>query len=82
MMFSLSFVGGAKSAEGGPYPLTDLNRGLNLGGPNPLGHRDDVSSCLKYYQLSSEILDYQLILFRSGHFDHNMEKNITVVIMF
>ena len=68
--------------EGGPYPLTDLNRGLNLGGPNPLGHRDDVSSCLKYYQLSSEILDYQLILFRSGHFDHNMEKNITVVIMF
>ena len=82
MMFSLSFVGGSKSGEGGPYPLTDLNRGLNLGGPNPLGHRDDVSSCLKYYQLSSEILDYQLILFRSGHFDHNMEKNITVVIMF
>ena len=82
MMFSLSFVGGSKSAEGGPYPLTDLNRGLNLGGPNPLGHRDDVSSCLKYYQLSSEILDYQLILFRSGHFDHNMEKNITVAIMF
>ena len=82
MMFSLSFVGRSKSAEGGPYPLTDLNRGLNLGGPNPLGHRDDVSSCLKYYQLSSEILDYQLILFRSGHFDHNMEKNITVVIMF
>ena len=82
MMFSLSFVGGSKSGEGDPYPLTDLNRGLNLGGPNPLGHRDDVSSCLKYYQLSSEILDYQLILFRSGHFDHNMEKNVTVIIMF
>ena len=82
MMFSLSFVGGSKSVEGGPYPLTDLNRGLNLGGPNPLGHRDDVSSCLKYYQLSSEILDYQLILFRSGHFGHNMEKNITLIGMF
>ena len=82
MMFSLSFVGGSKSGEGGPYPLTDLNRGLNLGGPNPLGHRDDVSSCLKYYQLSSEILDYKLILFRSGHFDHDMEKNITVIGMF
>ena len=27
MMFSLSFVGGSKSAEGGPYPLTDLDRG-------------------------------------------------------
>ena len=63
MMFSLSFVGGSKSAEGGPYPLTDLDRG----GPNPLGHRDDVSSYFKYYQLSSEILDYKLILFRSRH---------------
>ena len=28
--------------------------------------RDDVSSHLKYYQLSSEILEYKLILFRSG----------------
>ena len=36
--------------------------------------RDDVSSHLKYYQLSSEILEYKLILFRSGHFDHDMEK--------
>ena len=44
---------------------------------------DDVSSYLKYYQLSSEILDYKLILFRSGHFDHDiMEKNITVIGMF
>ena len=27
MMFSFSFVGGSKSAEGGPYPLADLDRG-------------------------------------------------------
>ena len=27
MMFSFSFVGGAKSAEGGPYPLADLDWG-------------------------------------------------------
>ena len=33
-------------------------------------------------QLSSEILDYKLILFRSGQFDHDMEKNITVIGMF
>ena len=52
------------------------------GGPNSLGHRDDVSSHLKYYQLSSEILDYKLILFRSGQFDHDMEKDITVIGMF
>ena len=26
-MFSLSSVGGSKSAEGGPYPLADLDRG-------------------------------------------------------
>ena len=47
MMFSLSFVvgrGGPKSASGfgpgGPYPLADLNRGVQIqGGPNPLGHR-------------------------------------------
>ena len=44
--------------------------------------RDDVSSYLKYYQLSSEILDYKLILFRSGQFDHDMEKDITVIGMF
>ena len=30
MMFSLSFVGGSKSAEGGPYPLTDLDRGVHI----------------------------------------------------
>ena len=59
-MFSLSFVGGSKSEQGVK---------------NPLGHRDDISSHLKYYHLSSEILDYKLILFRSGHFDrHDMEK--------
>ena len=73
--------------KGAPNPLADLNGGggciytsgfglggPNLGGPNPPGHRDDVSSHLKYYRLSSEILDYKLILFRSGHFDHDMEK--------
>ena len=49
---------------------------------NPLWHRDDVTSYLKYYQLTSEILDYKLILFGSGHFDHNMEKNITVIGIF
>ena len=43
---------------------------------------DDVLSYLKYYQLSSEILDYKLILFRSGQFDHDMEKNLTVIGMF
>ena len=62
-----TMVGGSKSAKGGPYPLL---------------HRDDISRHLKYYQLSSEILDYKLILFRSGHFDHDMEKNITVIGMF
>ena len=60
-----SLVGGSKSAKGGS---------ISAGGPNPLWHGDDVSSYLKYYQLSSEILDYKLILFRSGHFDHNVEK--------
>ena len=34
-MFLLSFVKGSKSAEGGPNPLADMDRG----GPNPLGHR-------------------------------------------
>ena len=38
MMFSFSFVGGSKSAEEGPYPLADLDRGIQIkGGPNPLG---------------------------------------------
>ena len=38
MMFSLGSVGGggAKSAEGGSYPLANLDRG----GLNPLGHRN------------------------------------------
>ena len=39
-----------------------------------LKYQDDVSSYLKYYQLSSEILEYKLIFFRSVHFDHDMEK--------
>ena len=30
MMFSLSSVGGSKSAEGGPYPLADLDRGVQI----------------------------------------------------
>ena len=30
MMFSLSFVKGSKSAEGGPYPLADLDRGVQI----------------------------------------------------
>ena len=46
----------------------------STGGPNALWHRDDVTSSLKYYQLTSEILDYKLILYGSGYFDHNMEK--------
>ena len=39
-MFSLSFVEGSKSAEGGPNPLADLDRGVHIrsriwtGGPN------------------------------------------------
>ena len=79
---------------GGPYPQADLDRGSifasefgpggpNLGGSKSAGTpREDVSSYLKYYQLSSEILDYKLILFRSGQFDHDMEKNITVIGIF
>ena len=39
-----------------------------------LESRDDVSSHLKYYQLSSEILEYKLSLFWSGHFGPDMEK--------
>ena len=69
--------GGSKSAKGGPYPLADLDReggSKSAGCPNLLWHRDDVSSHLKYYQLFREILEYKLILFRSGHFDHDMEK--------
>ena len=72
-----SLVRGSKSAKGGPYPLADLDReggSKSAGCPNLLWHRDDVSSHLKYYQLFREILEYKLILFRSGHFDHDMEK--------
>ena len=29
-MFSLSFVKGSKSAEGGPYPPADLDRGVHI----------------------------------------------------
>ena len=88
MMFSLSFVWGSKSASGfGPGESISPSR-FGPGGPNLGGSksawtpRDDVSSYLKYYQLSSEILDYKLILFRSGQFDHDMEKDITVIGMF
>ena len=90
MMFSLSFVWGYKSTSGfglggfispsGFGPGSIFAGGFGPGGPNLAGSksagtpRDDVSSYLKYYQLSSEILDYKLILFRSGQFDHDMEK--------
>ena len=39
-MFSLSSVKESKSAEGGPFPLVDLDREVQIsgGGPNPLGH--------------------------------------------
>ena len=64
MMFSLSFVWGSKSASGfGPGGSISPS-GFGPGGPNLGGSksawtsRDDVSSYLKYYQLSSEILDY------------------------
>ena len=49
MMFILSFVegGGSKSAEGGPNPLADLDRGssypladLDRGSPYPLADLD------------------------------------------
>ena len=60
--------GGSKSVKGGPYPPADLNWGVQI-----RCDRDKVSSHLKYCQLSSEILKYKLILFRSGHFDHDME---------
>ena len=36
--------------------------------------RDDVSSHLKHYQLSSEIFEYKLSLFWSGHLGPDMEK--------
>ena len=36
--------------------------------------RDDVSSHLKYYQLSSEIFEFKLTLFSSGQLGPDMEK--------
>ena len=39
-----------------------------------LEDRDDVSSHLKYYQLSSEIFEYKLSLFWSGHLGADTEK--------
>ena len=39
-----------------------------------LESRDDVSSHLKYYQLSGEILEYKLSLFWFGHLGPDMEK--------
>ena len=36
--------------------------------------RDVVSIHLKYYQLSSQILEYKLSLFWSGHFGPDIEK--------
>ena len=44
--------------------------------------RDDVSRPLKYYQLSNEIREFELILVWSGHFRLDMEKNKTKIGMF
>ena len=57
-----------KFGRGGP----NLRRGVHI--RQRIWTGGDVSSYLKYYRLSSEILEYKLILFRSGHFDHDMEK--------
>ena len=46
MMFSFSFVGGSKSAEGGPNPLADLDRGgPNLGGSKSAGTQGKGKKC-------------------------------------
>ena len=45
------------------------------GGAISAWDRDDVSSHLMYYQLFSEILEYELILFRSSHFDYDIDKS-------
>ena len=37
-------------------------------------YQDGASSHWRYYPLSSEILKYKLILFRSDHFSLKMEK--------
>ena len=42
--------------------------------PDLLECRDDVSSHSNYYQLSSEILKYKLILFHSDHSNLEIEK--------
>ena len=39
-----------------------------------LESRDDVSSHLKYYQLSGEIREYKLSLFWFGHLGPDMEQ--------
>ena len=52
--------GGVQICEGGSISACD---------------RDDVSNHLMYYQLFSEILEYELILFRSSHFDYDIEKS-------
>ena len=57
---SMVWGGGVQICEGGSISACD---------------RDDVSSHLMYYQLFSEILEYELILFRSSHFDYDMEKS-------
>ena len=73
-------MGGSKSAKGGGG--VHIRSRISTGGVQIRCDRDNISIHLKYYQLSSEILEYKLILFRSGHFDHDMEKNITVIGMF
>ena len=74
------FDGGIQICEGGGGSISA--RGFEPGGVQIRCDRENISIHLKYYQLSSEILEYKLILFRSGHFDHDMEKNITVIGMF
>ena len=61
MMFSLSFVEGSKSAEGGPYPLADLDGGgPNLGGSKSAGtpassRRQKMSMILQIAPLTDQI---------------------------
>ena len=74
------FDGGIQICEGGGG--VHIRSRISTGGVQIRCDRDNISIHLKYYQLSSEILEYKLILFRSGHFDHDMEKNITVIGMF
>ena len=76
---------------GGPYPLADLDWGsifasrFGSGGPNLAGSKSAGTPGRRielFEAPSSEFLDYKLILFRSGQFDHDMEKNITVIGIF